>query len=274
MPSYLPRIGLLGASGATGGWVLEKALERGHEIRVLTRSPSLLMGYASKVTVVNGSPKSMMKKFIYDAKGELLVDVVVGVRVEGESVMEETAEALVSTLRNQKVTPRIVWMTAIPPRDDDDEEEPVATAHQQPPCFELLPNKALFGKLQLDCFFPFLKASKDSLTDMKLSEAVLLRDAAIQAKTVLVRPTKMPSVHATTFSPEWREAESDSDHFYQFVRDGDKVPAYAIDTCVYRLAVATAVLDLAFDENRDGTTVGVYKRVRSIAPITPEQVDL
>lgn len=272
---YLPRIGLLGAKTTTGCWVLEGALERGHELRILTSHlPS--EAYASKVTLVPGTPKSAMDTFLYDNDNSLLVDVVIAVAMPGR--MRSMAEAISKTLQGRTVKPRIVWMTGLVESREEGEVPPALLYddedHEDPPCFELASSWRGFHNNNIFCWFPYWTTHQNSrITDMIESES-LIQEAAT-AQCVIVRPTELPSCPALPSTEAWRLAEAHTERFYQFVRFPDEAaPPESNTTTIPRRAVATALLDLAFDENRDGTIVELYKRDKSQAPIVSEQVDL
>ena len=211
--------------------------------------------------------------------------------------MEGVATALVKALQHKTNVPRVVWVTGIhgdnnthnvhtsdlrssAETDDDSEESDEQSTddlmvlpsypEQTEPCFELVTRPSPFFGLQLDCLFPFF-ATKDPLEDMADSEQ-LLQEATAPSNIPLV------IVHPTRMWVPTNTSEKDRQHkeqrYYQFVRENEAVPSHiALDPIPPR-AVATALLDLAFDTNRDGTVVEVYKRNKKVAPIESEQLDL
>ena len=97
-------VALIGSTGKVGGWVLEMALERKHQVRALVRKPEKLDAYKDKIQIVQGGIKDedKMRELVTGA------DVVISTlgSVPGQLVMKPAAEALVKILDEMDSPPR------------------------------------------------------------------------------------------------------------------------------------------------------------------------
>lgn len=113
------KIGLFGATGKTGGHVLRLALDAGHEVVALARSPEKLATDHGALTVVQGD---MMNKADVE-KVVLYVDVVI---MAAGPVKSSPIEMLTTAARNivdgMKAgrTKRLVWLTGAGVLDERD----------------------------------------------------------------------------------------------------------------------------------------------------------
>lgn len=104
------KIALFGATGAVGGYFLNKALAAGHEVVALVRSPEKLGAQpnlkAMKGDVANASD-------VQSVIGQ--VDVVVSClgNVKGVLIMEKAAEAILQAAGAQPKPPKCVFVSSI-----------------------------------------------------------------------------------------------------------------------------------------------------------------
>ncbi|PLW70692.1 NAD(P)-dependent oxidoreductase [Pseudohalioglobus lutimaris] len=56
-PDERRTLALLGATGMVGGYLLEEALARGHEVRALARTPAKLAAFSERITIVQGDAR-------------------------------------------------------------------------------------------------------------------------------------------------------------------------------------------------------------------------
>lgn len=104
------KIALFGATGAVGGYFLNKALAAGHEVIVLVRSPEKL----------DAQPNLMSVKgdVTYEAHVQSVVDqadVVVSClgNVKGVLIMEKAAEAILQAAAAQPNLPKCLFVSSI-----------------------------------------------------------------------------------------------------------------------------------------------------------------
>ncbi len=113
------KIGLFGATGRTGRQVLEKALEAGHQIFALVRSPEKLDNTADALTVVQGdmTNRADVEKTVAD------VDVVIMAAgpVKGSPIEMLTSSAtnIVESIKAAG-RKRLVWLTGAGVLDERD----------------------------------------------------------------------------------------------------------------------------------------------------------
>lgn len=104
------KIALFGATGAVGGYFLNKALAAGHEVTALVRSPKKL-GDQPNLRVVKGNVKeaSDVQSVINQA------DVVVSClgNVKGVMIMERAAEAILQAAAAQPNPPKCLFVSSI-----------------------------------------------------------------------------------------------------------------------------------------------------------------
>jgi len=102
------KILVLGATGATGQHVVQKALDGGHQVTVLIRDASKVTN--PQVTVVTGRASSvadLAKVF----GGQDAVVRALGPRAQKDPICAEAAEAVVQAMKEAHVS-RLVWISA------------------------------------------------------------------------------------------------------------------------------------------------------------------
>jgi putative NADH-flavin reductase len=109
------RILLLGATGRTGREVLAQALERGHEVAALVRSPEKIEGNDPRVTVGVGSVMDPVAVEVAMAGCEAVLSTL-GNRAAGDlfgtSLMTDTVRALLPAMKRHGVE-RLVVLSAV-----------------------------------------------------------------------------------------------------------------------------------------------------------------
>lgn len=112
MNNKLPLIAIIGATGATGKYVLQGALERGFNIRVLARNPAKLNSFEGKIEIVKGSVDD------FDAVKKLFngVDVVLstlGTNKKPNYIVEKGVRVMLRAIEALENKPRLVHMSAV-----------------------------------------------------------------------------------------------------------------------------------------------------------------
>jgi uncharacterized protein YbjT (DUF2867 family) len=104
------KLALLGATGATGRWVLDKALADGHEVAALARDPAKLDPARAGLRVVKGSAASAsdVEQIV---RGADAVIGTLGPRQKADPICVQAAEATVSAMKSVGVK-RVVWLSA------------------------------------------------------------------------------------------------------------------------------------------------------------------
>lgn len=251
-------VGLLGATGRAGGWVLEACLEKGYEVIALARTPEKLSAYADKITIVQGDATTVegIEKLL-TVKDKPSVDVIVsavGSPSKEVLIVKKTAEALTTVLGKKAAEdiPRIVWMTSTGVNEATDQAKSYPLFGKPSRWFF---GYGGFGWLQFQILIPYV-IGQDLWDDMGYSEDVLRAHEPILAKTVIVRPGNMwPVSEHATFSDEWRK-EGGEDFDYVLVGADDPPPG----KWIFRRAIAAAMMDLMTDTSRDGTAVSLFQK--------------
>jgi putative NADH-flavin reductase len=104
------KIALFGATGAVGGYFLNKALTAGHEVTALVRSPKKLVAQPNlRVVKGNVTEASDVQSVIDQA------DVVVSClgNVKGVMIMERAAEAILQAAAAQPTPPKCLFVSSI-----------------------------------------------------------------------------------------------------------------------------------------------------------------
>lgn len=96
------KIALIGATGRTGGHVLTEAIQRGHEVTTLARTPDKLGGAGSAVRVVEGDScdESALDRLLADAEA---VVSALGPTAKDSDLHSRTATALVQAMQRHDV---------------------------------------------------------------------------------------------------------------------------------------------------------------------------
>lgn len=264
-------VGILGATGKTGGWVLEGCLEKDYKVFALMRNPDKLKAFydtspscksdSSKVdlvTAVKGDATSAddIKSLLVAAeKNGSPLDVIISTLGSSKTVImvKKAAEALVAALDAPKM-PRIIWMTSTG----------INEATDQAKSYPMFGKPSLwffgyggFGFLQFKLLIPYV-IGQDLWDDMGYSEDVIRTSEKVNAKTVIVRPTNMdPVSEHSAFSEEWwKEGCSDKELGYVLIKADDPPPGKWIN----RRAIAAALIDLVSDSTYDGTAKSLFAK--------------
>lgn len=113
------RIGLFGATGQTGSRVLEQALEAGHEVKALVRSPEKIAITSEKLEVIKGD----MTNLADAEKAVTGVDAVImaagPVKGSPTEMLVNAANAITAAMKAAG-TKRLVWLTGAGILDERD----------------------------------------------------------------------------------------------------------------------------------------------------------
>jgi len=263
-------IGLLGATGKTGGWVLEGCLEKGYKVFALVRNPDKIKKYtdtspickadSSKkdlINIVKGDGtsvdgiKSLLEAAVKDGSSLDVIISTIGSSKEA-IIVKKAAEALVGALGASP--PRIVWMTSTGINEATDQAKSYPLFGEPSRWFF---GYGGFGWLQFKILIPYI-IGQDLWDDMGHSEDVIRADEKVCAKTVIVRPTNMhPVSEAAPFSEEWwKEGGSDDELGYVLIGAEDPPPG----KWIFRRAIATALIDLSSDASYDGAAKSLFAK--------------
>ena len=114
------RITLFGATGRPGSHILTQALEAGHEMTVLVRTPAKLGDAAGKVDVVAGDLMDGAAVEQAVAGAEAVIMAAGPVKSSPPGFLETVATHVVSGMR-QHGSSRLVWLTGAGVLDERDE---------------------------------------------------------------------------------------------------------------------------------------------------------
>ena len=104
------KIGIIGASGGVGRHVLRQALEGGHEVQALVRDPAKLE-LSGGFEVIHGDA-TIQHTVNTLVEGNDVVISCVG-NAKNHFIMEKAAQAILTAARNQKKTPKCLFISAI-----------------------------------------------------------------------------------------------------------------------------------------------------------------
>ena len=104
------KIALFGATGAVGGYFLNKALAAGHEVTALVRSPEKLVAQPNLRAVKGDVTDTSDVQSVINQ-----TDVVVSClgNVKGVLIMEKAAEAILQTAAEQSNPPKCLFLSSI-----------------------------------------------------------------------------------------------------------------------------------------------------------------
>ena len=105
--SGVKTVALLGSTGKVGGWVLEMALERKHQVKALVRKPEKLDAYKDRIEIVQGGIKDE-EKMLELVTGADVVISTLGSPSNSVLIMKTAAETLVKVLSEMDNPPRSV----------------------------------------------------------------------------------------------------------------------------------------------------------------------
>ncbi len=256
-------VGLIGATGRVGGWVLEMCLAKGYDVVALVRSPEKLKEYhadehEANLIIVEGdaTTEEGIEALVLNTIRKKL-DVIIstiGSPNNENLVVKKCAEAMVSVLRTSSSStrmPRIIWMTSTGLNEATDQAKSYPMiGNPSQWCF----GHGIFGWLQFNLLIPYV-IGQDLWNDMGFSEDVIRAEEEIFSKTVIIRPSNMkPVSEHPTFSKEWRE-EGGENLTYKLVNHDDPPPSVWIN----RRAIAAALIDLIMDDSHDGTAKSLFQ---------------
>lgn len=258
-------VGILGATGKTGGWVLEDCLRKGYRCIALVRNPDKLKNFMESSPTYDDDNKDLLNivqgdattvegiQALLDASPN--IDVIISVVGSSKTtlVVKKTAEALLGALTtNDDAIPRVVWMTSTG----------INEATEQAKSYPLFgaPSSWFFGYggfgwLQFNLLIPYV-IGQELWDDMGYSEDVIRANERIYKKTAIIRPTNMwPVSENSAFSEAWwKEGGSDEDLEYSLIEAKDPPPG----KWVFRRAIANALIDLVTDDSHDGTAKSLF----------------
>ena len=265
-------VGLIGATGKTGGWVLEGCLERGYKVFALVRTPDKLKAYTDSsptcssdeskkdlINVVKGDATSVgdIKSLLEAAENNgSKLDVIISTIGSSKThiIVKKAAEALVGALEASSSTPRIIWMTSTG----------INEATNQAKSYPLFGASSCglfgyggFGWLQFKIIIPYV-IGQDLWDDMGHSEDVIRASAPICAKTVIIRPANMtPIIECPVFSQKWWDSGGTDEELGYVLVDAEDPPP---GLWVVRRAIAASLLDLCTDTSHDGTAKSLFAK--------------
>ncbi len=110
--SEIPTIAIIGATGATGKFVLQRGLEKGFKIKVLARNPDKLNSYKDKIEIIKGSVDDL------EAVSKLFegVDVILstlGTNKKPNYIVEKGVKVMLQAIEATDSNPKFVHMSAV-----------------------------------------------------------------------------------------------------------------------------------------------------------------
>jgi hypothetical protein len=264
-------VGILGATGKTGGWVLEGCLEKDYKVFILIRSPDKLKAYyetspicksdsskINSITAVKGDATSADDiKSLLDAaeKNGSPLDAIISTLGSSKEIImvKNAAEALVGALDASNI-PRIVWMTSTGINEATDQAKSYPLFGSPSHWFF---GYGGFGFLQFNILIPYI-IGQELWDDMGHSEDVIRASEKVCSKAVIVRPTNMDPVSEHTAFSEgwWKEGCSDEETGYVLIKAEDPPPGKWIN----RRAIAAALIDLITNTSYDGTAKSLFAK--------------
>jgi len=265
-------VGILGATGRTGGWVLEGCLEKDYKVFALMRTPDKLKTYyesspicksdttkVDSITVLKGDVTSAddIKSLLEAAaKNGSPLDAIISTVGSSKTVImvKKAAEALVEALADAPTIPRIVWMTSTGINEATDQAKSYPIFGKPSNwCF----GYGAFGLLQFKILIPYI-IGQELWDDMGHSEDVIRASEKVNSQTVIVRPTNMDPVseHAAFSEAWWKEGCSDEKLGYALIQAEDPPPGKWIN----RRAIAAALVDLVSNTSHDGTAKSLFAK--------------
>lgn len=104
------KLSIFGATGKTGQILVRKALERGHEVMALARTPSKMTFQHQDLTIIQGDVRSadVVAFAIEDADG--VINAIGPTPNSPDDLMKKAAENIVSGMKEHGVQ-RLIWST-------------------------------------------------------------------------------------------------------------------------------------------------------------------
>lgn len=87
LPGQPRTVALLGATGMVGGFLLREVLARGHEVRVLARSPEKLAEFAGRVTIIEGDARDAAAIQALVQGSDVVISALGPVRGDGDAAL-------------------------------------------------------------------------------------------------------------------------------------------------------------------------------------------
>lgn len=106
------KIAILGATGKSGGHVMRRALEAGHDVRVLARDPAKLTTKHDRLTVIKGDA-TKVEDCATLVEGCDAVIGTLGPPDLGVTTVRQDAAKAVTAAMKQKGVRKIVWLSAL-----------------------------------------------------------------------------------------------------------------------------------------------------------------
>lgn len=80
-------VALLGATGLAGGYLLREALQRGHSVRALARTPAKLDEFSDQITIIQGDARNpqVIQKLL--SGSDVVINAVGPVKADGDSAL-------------------------------------------------------------------------------------------------------------------------------------------------------------------------------------------
>jgi putative NADH-flavin reductase len=106
------KLAIFGATGKTGGHALQIALDAGHHVRVLARTPSKLAVTHERLEVVQGDATNALDCARAVAGCDAVIATLGPEGLGATTLREDCARAIVEAMKQQGVT-RLVWLSAL-----------------------------------------------------------------------------------------------------------------------------------------------------------------
>lgn len=105
-------IAIIGATGATGKYVLQGALDRGFNIRVLARNPDKLHSFKDQIEIIKGSIDDLevIKRLV---SGVDAILSTLGTTKKPNYIVEKGVRVILQAIQSVDSNPRFVHMSAV-----------------------------------------------------------------------------------------------------------------------------------------------------------------
>lgn len=181
------KIAVFGGSGRTGQILVRKALEQGHEVRALVRTPSKMTASNPRLTLVQGNLQDRSKVAETIVGTDCVISLVGPGKGEKPDLMRSLAASLVETMPAAGVR-RVIYITGAGVTQPED--PPALTAKV------LIPIMKLLARDVLDDSFGGVNRLKASNLDWIVIRAPMLGDDPVSGvyRTGYIKPTfkKLP----------------------------------------------------------------------------------
>jgi hypothetical protein len=116
-------VALLGATGMAGGYLLRDALQRGHSVRALARTPAKLAEFSDQITIIQGDARNPQVIQELLSGSDVVINAVGPVKADGDSALFINSTVTRNILQEMKETEisqyMIVSGAAVVMPDDD-----------------------------------------------------------------------------------------------------------------------------------------------------------